>query len=199
MTRRLRYAFGITSGPNAGLGCRGWRIWTHAESLYIGAKGNPWKASLHADASWRVAVTSEHVRLGSEPIIPGGRATVWEFEPTVFDLGGRMVFVIALTRDSLVRVQFDPSETMIEVADRWDQLTLLYLWMTEANVDLQGELIGGPLPLSSGRRVWATTGVEAADPSEPQPVPAGQVVFPRSPAEHGVAAPGFLVGGLNMV
>lgn len=80
MAKRLRYAFGITSGPNAGLGCRGWRIWTHDDSVYIGAKDNPRNASLHADTSWRVAITSEHVRLGREPIIPGGRATAWEFE-----------------------------------------------------------------------------------------------------------------------
>lgn len=42
------------------------------------------------------------------------------------------------------------------------------------------------------------TDVIMGETSEPQPVPAGQIVLPQSPAEHGVASPGFLVGGLNM-
>lgn len=199
MSQRLRYRFGITQGSNAGLSSGGWRIWTHDESVYIAAKGNPWKASLHADDSWRVAVTSEHVRLAREPVIPHGRATVWEFEPTKFDAGGRMVFAVAATRNALNWQQIDARETVIPVADRWDQITVLYVWMTEAAVDLHGRpVVGGPLPLSNGRRVWVTSGVEDVDPCEPEPVPAGQAIFPRSPDEHGVAAPGFLIRGVNV-
>lgn len=107
-TPRLRYAFAITQGPNAGLGCGGWRIWTHGEDTYIAAKGNPWKASLHSDASWRVAVTSEHVTSGKLPIVPGGRATSWEFEPTRFEHGGRMAFAIAVPRNSLIPITLSP-------------------------------------------------------------------------------------------
>ena len=87
MTNRLRYAFAITRGPNAGLGCGGWRIWTHNEDTYITAKsvGDKWKASLHADASWRVAITIEHEQSGNDPILPGAhRNAPWEFTPTEF-------------------------------------------------------------------------------------------------------------------
>ncbi|WCS17760.1 hypothetical protein MML61_23750 [Mycobacterium marinum] len=197
---RLRYAFAITRGKNAGLGCGGWRIWTHCEDTYIAAKGNPWKASLHADESWRVAVTSEHVASGKLPVVPGGRATSWEFEPTVFSGGGRLAFAVAVTRNALVQLDIDPQETVIEVADRWDRLTLLYLWMTEAGVTLEspGPILGGPLPLSSGRRVWVTAGEENIASCEPVPVPAGQIVMLKSPGEDDVASPGFLVCGLNI-
>ena len=94
---------------------------------------------------------------------------------------------------------FDAKETLIEVADRWDQITLLRVWMTEANVNLEGRPIaGGPLPLSSGRRVWVTTGAEDVEPNDPEPAPAGQIIVPQSPTVDGVAAPGFLVCGLNI-
>lgn len=197
--RRLRYRFAITEGANAGLGCGGWRIWVHDDSVYISAKGSPWKASLHADDSWRVAVTSEHVRLGRAPVIPNGRATAWEFKPTRFGGGGRMAFVVAVTRNALNCQEIDATEIVIPVADRWDQITLLYVWMTEAGVGLSGQpVIGGPLPLSNGHRVWVTAGVEDVGPCEPEPVPSGLAVFPKSPTADGVAAPGFLVRGVTV-
>lgn len=199
-TPRLRYAFAITQGPNAGLGCGGWRIWTHGEDTYIAAKGNPWKASLHSDASWRVAVTSEHVTSGKLPIVPGGRATSWEFEPTRFEHGGRMAFAIAVPRNSLIPITLSPAETVIEIADSWDRLTVLYVWMTEPGIDLQtqGGIVGGPLYLKSGRQVWVTPCEEFVDPYPSEPVPSGQLIEPRWPAEHDVRAPGFMVRGINV-
>jgi hypothetical protein len=110
-----------------------------------------------------------------------------------------MVFAVAATRNALKWQEIDAKETVIPVADRWDQITLLYVWMTEAAVNLQGRpVIGGPLPLSNGQRVWVTAGAEDVDPCEPEPVPSGQAVFPRSPDEDGVAAPGFLIRGVNV-
>jgi hypothetical protein len=197
---RLRYAFAITDGPNAGLGCAGWRIWTHRDDTYIAAKGNPWKASLHSDASWRVAVTSEHVTSGKLPIVPGGRATSWEFEPTPFEHGGRMAFAMAVPRNSLIPVQPSSTETIIEVADCWDRLTILYVWMTEAAFTLQATqgFVGGPLQLEGGRQVWVTAREEFVEPYPPEPVPAGQLIEPRWPGEHAVTAPGFMVRGVNI-
>lgn len=198
---RLRYTFAITQGPNAGLGCAGWRIWTHREDTYITAKGNPWKASLHSDASWRVAVTSEHVTSGKIPIVPGGRATAWEFAPTPFQNGGRMAFAIAVPRNSLIPVQPGPAETIIEIADSWDRLTVLYVWMTEPGIDLQTRqgIVNGPLYLESGRQVWVTARDEFVDPYPPEPLPTGQLIEPRWPGEHDVTAPGFIVRGVNLV
>lgn len=199
MSKLHRFAFAITKGPNAGLAVAGWRIWTHREDTYIALKGNPWKASLHGDASWRVAVTSEHHRSGNLPQIPGGRATSWEFEPTSFKDGGRLAFVVAVTRNSLIRQPIDHREHVVEVADRWDRLTALYVWMTEPNVSLEAATaVGGPLPLDSGRRVWITLREDAIQPYRPETEPAGLIVEPRSPDCHDVAAPGFLVRGLHL-
>jgi hypothetical protein len=196
---RLRYAFAITTGPNAGLRVGGWRLWTHQEDTYIAVKGNPWKASLHADASWRVAVTSEHQGSGRLPVVPGGRATSWDFTPTRFESGGRLAFVIAVFRNALIEQQPDPKETLIEVADRWDRLTAIYVWMTESGVTLNAAaVVGGPLPLNSGRRVWITAGEESIPPSDPEPVPAGALIEPLGPANDDVTAPGFLVRGVNL-
>ncbi|MFB1298634.1 hypothetical protein ACAG24_024290 [Mycobacterium sp. pW049] len=147
-----------------------------------------------------MAVTREHVDSGNPPVVPGGRNTSWEFEPTAFSHGGRMAFAIAVTRNSAIPRLLDPSETVIKIADRWDRLTLLYVWMTEAGVtlDASGRLLDGPLPLASGRQVWVTCGEEPVDPSPPEPPPAGQIVEPRFPGEHDVRAPGFIVRGLNI-
>jgi hypothetical protein len=196
---RLRYAFAITQGPNAGLGLGGWRIWTHREDTYVAIKGNPWKTSLHADSSWRVAVTSEHQNSGNLPLVPGGRATSWEFTPTPFEDGGRLAFVIATYRNALRPTHLDPKDTVVEVPDRWDRLTAIYVWMTEPGVTLDATTIaGGPLNLLSGRQVWVTSGQEHITPSEPEPVPTGAIVEPRTPGCDDVTAPGFLVRGVNI-
>jgi hypothetical protein len=111
-----------------------------------------------------------------------------------------MAFAIAVARNSLIPQTRHPAETVIEIADKWDRLTLLYVWMTEPGVNLEasGRLLEGPLPLSSGRQVWVTAGEERVDPSPPEPVPTGQIVEPRIPGEHDVRAPGFIVRGLNI-
>lgn len=196
--KRLRYAFAITTGPNAGLGLGGWRIWTHREDTYVAMKGNPWKASLHADASWRVAITAEHQTSGKPPLVPGGRATSWEFTPTPFEEGGRLAFVIATYRNALRPIRPDLKDTLIEVADRWDRLTAIYVWMTEAGIELETTApVVGPLPLDSGRHVWVTTGYQTITPSRPEPVPDAVIVEPRTPGHDDVTAPGFLVRGAN--
>ena len=120
------------------------------------------KASLHADESWRVAMTREHQDSGKAPILTDGhRYAQWEFTPTDFEDGGRLAFVIATFRNALVREQLDPRDTVVEVGDRWDRLTAIYVWMTEPGVTLKAHnIIGGPLALSSGRRVWVTSGEE---------------------------------------
>lgn len=162
-------------------------------------KGNPWKASLHADASWRVAITSEHERSGKPPVISGGRTASWEFQPTKFENGGRLAFVIAAFRNALMLQEIDPRETVVEVADRWDRLATLRVWMTEPNVDLNGSaILGGPLPLSGGQRVWVTATDEPITASDPEPVPAGALIEPLTPGVDDVTAPGFLIRGMNV-
>jgi hypothetical protein len=55
--------------------------------------------------------------------------------------------------------------------------------MTEpdAVLDTTYGLIGGPLPLACGRRVWAVASAESVDPIDPEPVPAGTMIEPMSP------------------
>jgi hypothetical protein len=101
----IRFAFTIKDGPNAGLTSGTWRAWTHGEDLYIAPEelSKVWKVSLHADAAWRVAMTSEHVREGVEPQLPHGvDRAVWKFRPPPFEDGGRLAFVVAVTRASLL-------------------------------------------------------------------------------------------------
>jgi hypothetical protein len=203
VTSRLRYAFAVTRGLDAGRRCGGCRIWTHRQNTYITAKtfGGVWKTSLHADESWRLAVTSEHEKSGNQPVVPGGRRdTPWKFSPTEFDGGGRLAFVVAVTRNSLIPQPIDPRETVIEVEDRWDRMTMLYVWMTEPGVTLESPgPVGGPLLLLSGRQVWVTSGDEVTAPYEPEPMPAGLMIQPLSPGkEDQVSAPGFLVRGMNI-
>ena len=62
--------------------------------------------------------------------------------------------MIAVTRHSLIRRPLNPKDTIIEVADRWDRMTALYVLMTEPGVALASNTrVGGPLPLISGRQV----------------------------------------------
>jgi hypothetical protein len=167
MTTRLRYAFAITQGPNAGLRCGGWRIWTSGEDTYITAKsvGGLWKASLHGDVSWRVAVTAENERSANPVLVDGHRNAPWVFAPTPFHRGQRLAFAVVLTRGSLVPEPVDPKETVVEVDDRWDRLTGIYIRMTETGVLLERThlVIGGPLALTSGRQVWVTAHSEHID------------------------------------
>lgn len=181
-----------------GLGCFGWRIWTHGDSTYIAGKGSPWKVSLHGEQAWRIAPTSEHVRDGREPVISGGRDTGWSFPPTEFQQGMRLAFAIGVTRNCLIPGQPSASEHVIEVPDRWDHLTLLYVWMTKPATTLDMPAIGGPLLLSNGNHVWVTQGTESLPACDPEPTPVGQMIVPQIPGADDVRAPGFWVQGVNL-
>jgi hypothetical protein len=131
MARRntLRYAFAITQEPNAGLRCGGWRIGRTREDTYITATsvGGLWKASLHGDASWRVAVTEENQRSDNPGLAGGHRNAPWKFDPTDFKNGRRLAFAIAVTRAALTHESVMANESVIEVEDRWDGVAVLYV------------------------------------------------------------------------
>jgi hypothetical protein len=197
----IRFAFTIKDGPNAGLTSGTWRAWTHGEDLYIAPEelSKVWKVSLHADAAWRVAMTSEHVREGVEPQLPHGvDRAVWKFRPPPFEDGGRLAFVVAVTRASLLPGVLDERALHIAVKDRWDVLNTVKLWMTEPNVEMEGSSrpLGAPLPLRSGRRVWLSVGTEPVE-GNPEPPCVGSIIEPMSPATHEVTAPGVMVKGVH--
>lgn len=199
---KARFAFAITAGPNAGMACSGWRVWTSREDTYITATsvGSMWKASLHGDESWRIALTAENERSDS-PMLPGGHKNApWEFERTSFVDGHRLAFAVAAARDAFRPEVVPANETVIPVEDRWDRLPIAYIRMTEPGVQLATDQlhVGGPLPLASGRQVWITAGSEQVAPSEPEPVPAGSMIKPLVPAVDGVAAPGLMVVAVNV-
>lgn len=197
----MRFGFRVTEGSAAGLSCGGWRLWTHAESTYLTAKSldDTWKVSLHGDDWWANAVTAENARR-SETVLPQGHdRAVWRFTPTPFVDGRRLAFAVAVFRHALRPEPADPRETVLPVPDRWDVLSLALVSMTEAGVgpDPDWQVVGGPLPLTSGRRVWLTTGHQDVVPGEPEPVPVGVMVQPVDPGTHGVASPGWLVKGVH--
>jgi hypothetical protein len=95
--------------------------------------------------------------------------------------------------------RLDRRDVVIEVDDRWDQLTYAMVWMTEPTVRLvHPRIVGGPLPLASGRNVWLTAGVEALPPCDPEPIPASSMAEPLWPEEHGVPCPGIVVRGVHL-
>lgn len=198
--QRLRFAFTLTEGPNAGLSCSGWRLWVNREDTYITAKSleGKWKTSLHGDEAWQHAVTIEHLR-SPNPVYNRPDRAAWKFTPTVFQNGGRLAFVIAVTRGALLPQTADAREHHIPVADRWDQVTKACVWMTEPDVDFASAmLLGGPLRLASGRRVWLAYGVEMLPGgNEPEEPCIGAMVQPMSPEADGVAAPGLLLRGVR--
>lgn len=196
----LRFAFTIAEGQHARLSCSGWRLWVHGDDTYITTKnlGGIWKASLHGDSAWRVAITRENAE-SRNPMYPGPGRAPWTFEPTSFHEGRRLAFAIAVARGSLMPQELDGTETQIRVEDRWDQLTIAYVWMTEPNVRLATErLVGGPLPLRIGRQVWLTAGTERLPAIDPEPVPISQMIEPLTPETDGVNAPGFVVRGVHL-
>lgn len=198
----LRYAFAITHGPNTGLRCGGWRIWTHNEDTYITAKtlGGLWKASLHADVSWRVALDKKNEQSDHPLLVDGHRNAPWEFVPTEFKDGRRLAFGIVATRGALTHESVNADDLVIEVDDRWDRVVVLSVWMTEPGVTLDPayQVIGGPLPLTSGRSVWTAVSAIPVEPIDPEPVPASTMIEPVSPEQDDVAAPGFLIRAVNI-
>jgi|GEM_PF-2740011 len=200
--QKARFAFAITTGPNAGLACVGWRVWTKHEDTYITATsvGSKWKASLHADDCWRLALTSENERSANPMLVDGHKNAPWEFEPTIFEDGHRLAFAIAVTRAAFRPEPVPANETVIPIEDRWDRLPIAYVRMTEPGVQLAPEqqLVAGPLPLASGRQVWVTAGSEETSPAEPEPIPAGTMIKPLVPAVDKVTAPGLIVVAVNV-
>jgi hypothetical protein len=200
--KKLRFAFTIPAGPNAGLTSGSWRVWTNGEDTYIAAAalGHMWKASLHGDIAWRIAVTSENV-LSDDPVLPSWHDRApWKFAPTKFAEGRRLAFAIGVLRGALGPYPLDVKDLHIAVDDRWDQVTVGYIWMTEPGVDLGqvSRLVGDPLSLASGRRVWLVAGTEEIPGGEPEPQAAGSMIEPRLPETHEVSAPGFLVRGVHL-
>jgi len=162
--------------------------------------GSMWKASLHGDDSWRIALTAENER-SKNPMLPGGHKDApWQFEPTTFDAGHRLAFAVAVARAAFRAEAVPANEVVIPVEDRWDRLPIAYVRMTEPGVQLMTEqqLVGGPLPLASGRQVWVTAGSEVIAPVEPEPVPVGSMIRPLAPVEDEVAAPGLIVVAVNI-
>lgn len=199
---KVAFAFTILSGPNAGLTCGGWRVWTHAEDTFITTKdlGGVWKASLHGEVAWRVALTKEHAT-SAESVLPRKHdRAVWKFAPTPFINGRRLAFAIGVTRGALLPMSLSAKELHIPVEDRWDALTVAYVWMTEPGVRLNEEnhqLVGGPLRLESGRQVWVSADMEPwKGPPESKPVSAALVVL--TPEKNAVRAPGFLLRGVYL-
>lgn len=197
----IRLAFTIDDGPNAGLTSGGWRVWVHGDSTYIASRGvgGIWKASLHGDTAWQVAVTKEHLA-SEKPVYAGNPRAPWVFQPTPFVDGLRLAFVIAITRPSLMPGDIDAADFQVPVRDRWDELTVAYVHMTQAGAHLGGSrrVIAEPLSLDSGRQVWVTWGRERVEPVGPERAPAGAMVEPVWPEQHGVAAPGFVLRGVHV-
>lgn len=200
---RARFAFRITDGPNAGLSSGGWRVWTQAEDTYITATSlrGTWKVSLHGDEWWAASVTKEESQRENSVLPPGQDRAMWRFEPTSFEDGHRIAFAICVFRHALRPPEsVDERETVIDVADAWDQATLALVRMTEPDVepDPAWDIVGGPLKLTSGRRVWVTSHAEPIGPQDPEPMAVGGMLEPVSPETHGVASPGWFVKGVHV-
>jgi hypothetical protein len=125
---------------------------------------------------------------------------MWRFDPTPFEDGHRIAFAVCVFRHALRPDSVDERETVIDVADVWDQATLALVRMTEPHVepDPAWDLVGGPLALSSGRRVWVTSHRESIAPMDPEPLAAGAMIEPVNPKTHGVASPGWFVKGVHV-
>lgn len=199
---RVRFAFRLVDGPEAGLSCGGWRVWTNAEDTYITATSlhDTWKVSLHGDEWWAAQVTKENAAR-EDTVLPAGHPrAIWRFQPTAFVDGHRVAFAIGAFRHALLPEGADSRETVIGVPDRWDVLTLALVRMTEPDVepDPEWNVVGGPLPLTSGRRVWVTSHAEAIPPSEPEPMAVSTMIEPWTPETHGVISPGWIVRGVHV-
>ncbi len=113
--------------------------------------------------------------------------------------GGRLAFVIGTFRHALLPLHLDPRDVHIRVRDRWDEITLACVWMTEPGLDLTGDrMIGGPLPLTSGRCVWVTAKTEKITPATPQPLAVSSMLEPVWPGQHNVSSPGVLHHGVYL-
>ena len=199
--QRIQFAFTIAQGPNAGLTSGSWRLWVRKEDTYIAPAdlGGIWKCSLHGDESWQWAVTTEHLASGESPVWRGPDRAPWKYEATPFVNGHRLAFVICTFRHALRPLPLDPADMHIRVQDRWDEVTLGCLWMTEPGVAFDADrIVGGPLALASGRQVWLTARTEAIGDAEPEPLAVSSMLEPAIPQVHGVRAPGVFHRGVHL-
>lgn len=201
---RIKFAFQITEGPNAGLACPGWRVWTHGTSTYLAQadSGDKWKLSLHGDAAWRFAQTAEDLRSPAPSLPAGHDRAPWKFTPPPFENGTRLAFVVAATRAAMLnQPPVRPGEIIVGVDDRWDQVTTVALHMTLPGIELQTsrEIVANPLPLAEGRRLWLSASSEkSSESNEPETSIVGSMIQPMSPEVHGVLCPGLLVKGIRL-
>ncbi len=197
--QQLRYAFTIRDGVNAFKTRGPWKISVNREDIYITAAefAGTWKVSLHGDEAWRIALQKENY-LSASPLLPRGTdLAVWRFPPTPFVNGRRKAFAIMAMWSALLSRPRRQKDVHIEVDDRWDIATVAYVWMTVPGVDLnEPRIVGEPLTLGSGRRVWLTARVEDVPGGVPEAEADGVLAEPRLPEQHGTSCAGYLLRGL---
>ena len=197
----IRFAFRISSGPNAGLSVGQFRVWCHKDDTYIADAGVPsWKTSLHGEVAWQTAETKESFTSPEARLSGTSDRAPWKFAPPEFEDGQRLAFVVCATRGALGTSVAPQRYRTVEVNDRWDELTKVNIWMTLPKVELPDAslLLGPVLTLESGANVWAAVGREYIAPSDPEPVPGSSIIEPQVPGRHDVTAPGLLIRGLHL-
>lgn len=191
----------IVEGPNLGLGAGSWRLWVHHDDIYLaGAQlADTVKVSLHSSGRWRVAYTAEHVNQ-ERPLWTGPDRAAWKFASTPFVDGVQEAFVIAAARASCKASTPDPRETIVPIADRWDRICGVRVVVTEPEVVVAPDRLVFPTPLrlSNGRLVWLLAFEQHVPATEPEPVPAAQVIRVMTPETDDVSCPGYLLIGANL-
>lgn len=200
--KKIRFAFTIQPGGGIPLTSGSLRVWTNKEDTYMTsvALAGTWKVSLHGEVAWQIAATSEHLR-SENPVWSAsqGRAP-WKFSPTEWVNGRRLAFVVAASRGALIAAPIESGDVHITAEDRWDRITMAQIWMTEPDVDLPNDarLVGGPLSLASGRKVWVTADTQEVPGEKELVVARGIMAQPLLPETHNVSAPGLLLRGVHI-
>lgn len=200
--KKIRFAFTIQHGENSGLTSGPLRVWASKEDTYITSVSlaGTWKVSLHGESAWRVAVTSEHLR-SDDPVWPATKERApWKFSPTEWVDGQRLAFVVAASRGALIAGPPESNDVQIAVEDRWDRITMAEIWMTEFDIcpPSDARLVGGPLPLASGRKVWVTAQTQEVIGERELVTAIGIMAQPLLPETHDVSAPGILLRGVHV-
>ncbi len=200
--KKVRFAFTVAEGPNQGLTSGGWRVWANKEDTYIApaGMGSIWKGSLHGDDAWRWAVTQEHLSSGAEPVWTEPDRAPWKFTPTPFVDGRRLAFVICTMRHALRDLPIDPRDIQVPVQDRWDTGTLAMVWMAEPGESIPDDpsMVGYPLELVSGRRVWVTVAIEKLPydtEQEPGAISSAILISPDEDRAPGLTHVGVFLDG----
>ncbi|NYF15991.1 hypothetical protein HDC37_000805 [Microbacterium sp. AK009] len=198
---RVRFAFRITDGPNAGLTVGRFIVWCHGNDTYIADGDVPsWKTSLHGEVAWRTAETKESNRSTDARLPEGVDRAPWKYAPPDFVGGHRRAFVIGVTRGALGRWTVPDRYETIQVRDRWDELTKANVWMSQPGTDIPDppERVGPVLELTNGMRVWVGRGSEELEAIDPEPVPVSAIIEPQIPGVDDVTAPGILIRGVHL-